>query len=361
MSRLERRNPLHSPKPPLEVVEVSSDDENTAGLGNSGVRRQSAIEVVSDFSDEEVLSDNEIQIVSETFNESHEPAPVPVGDTSVGYDDEVEITGHNQILLPDLEAMIRDAFELPVQPDLARPRVRHTTTPVLTETQGSRRRPAPGVSFLRRLRQRTSPYVHNLPHQGGLWLGAGFEFTESPNSNHVPGHVLEAIRRAEDRDMDKKLQKENKGHEKILQEKQKIAETSAEGYSSTISADDNYVCELCAVVLGEGIPDDFKPDPSLDDDLPEHAAKLRTNAPWFCVRQCFDADIELLKRVFAAKCGHVFCGRCIKNIGSRPPVKGRKKTKSTIVDPRISAPKKCPAENCGVTFRGKKPFEELYL
>lgn len=343
---------------------MPSDDEGAAGFGTSGVRRQSAIEVVSDASDDESLSDSDLQIVSENLGErSQVPEPNLDEDTGTPNDDEVEITGHNQILLPDLEALIRDSFEAAVQTEHPQLRIRHTTTPVFSETQGSRRRPAPGITFLRRLRQRTNPHMHNQPRPSGFWYGAGLEFSDSGihHSTQVPAHVLDAIRRAEEREMDKKLQKENKMHEQTLKEKQLVAETSAEGYTSTISAKDNYVCELCAVVLGEGIPSDFEPDPVLDAALPDHAAVLRTNAPWFCMRQCFDADIELLKRVFAAKCGHVFCGRCIKNIGSRPSLKGLKKTKSTILDPRISAPRKCPAENCGITFKGKKPFEELYL
>lgn len=366
------------PKSPLEVVEVLSDDENETDLGRSGVRRQSAIEVLSDASDDEG-SDNEIEIVSEVIN----PNPQPIRqdsqhqntlrqpDTLFVRDDDVEITGHNHILLPDLEALIHQAFEESRGHGTPHAHNRHTNTPINTESPAfPRRRPIRRPAFPRILRRRPNPAVNNATdgyHFGFqpfqfTFHGHGLDFGFGNVEQGVSAHVLEAIRRSEERDMDKKLEKEDQINRKTLEKKQEAAKDSVEGYTSTISTEDNYVCELCAVVLGEGIPLDFKPDIKYDDKIDEHAAKLRTNAPWFCIRLCFETDIELLKRVFAAKCGHVFCGRCIKNIANRPLLKGRKRNEqSNILNPRVSSPRKCPVKDCGASFMGKKTFTELYL
>lgn len=400
MSAVER------PKSPLEIVEVLSDDENDADFGRSGVRRQSAIEVLSDVSDNEG-SDNDLEIVSEVINTSNQPVhhfpsqqyppqqhPRPQlnrparSDSLFVRDDDVEITGHNQILLPDLEALIHQAYEesrtqgTPNAQNTNNTHIannantrhnRHTNTPTILESQAfQRRRPFHRPNFPRILRRRPNPAVNNAtdgyhfgfqPFQFAFHgNGFGLDFGFGNADQGVSAHVLEAIRRSEERDMDKKLEKEDQINRKTLEKKQEAAKDSVEGYTSTISTEDNYVCELCAIVLGEGIPADFKPDLKYDDNIDEHASRLRTNAPWFCIRQCFETDIELLKRVFAAKCGHVFCGRCIKNIANRAPLKGRKKNeKSSILNPRVSSPHKCPVKDCGASFMGKKTFTELYL
>lgn len=372
MSAVER------PKSPLEVVEVLSDDETNTDSGRSGVRRQSAIEVLSDVSDIEE-SDNEVEIVSEMRNlnpQSIRPVPLYQSRSSepeslfVRDDEDVEITGHNQVLLPDLEALIHQAFQESRAHGNIQNQNRHTNTPTIPPEPLAfpRRRQIRRPAFPRNLRRRPNPSVNNATD--GYHFGFqpfhfafhGLEFGFGGAEQGVSAHVLEAIRRSEEREMDKKLEKEDQINRKTLEKKQEAAKDLVEGYTSTISTDDNYVCELCAVVLGEGIPLDFKPDIKYDDNIDEHAAKLRTNAPWFCIRQCFDTDIELLKRVFAAKCGHVFCGRCIKNIANRPLLKGRKKNeKSSILNPRVSSPHKCPVKDCGASFMGKKTFTELYL
>lgn len=368
---------LAEPKSPLEVVEILSDDEEGHTYRNSGGRRQSAIEIISDVSDIEA-SDNDLEIVSEVVNAdrsrnlgaSDPPGSanglfVPEDESDIADDGEVEITGHNHIPLPTLEFLISEAFH-----DIG-DEAQSRATPVVVQTPPPRRRQRPNPStFLRNLRRRHNnareaaqpQFQFGYPRGGyGYAFHANMPFFSQPDQG-VTANVMEAIRRSEEREMDQKREKEDKINLKTLEKKKEAVSNISEGYTSTISATDDFVCELCAVVLGEGIPADFKPDPKFDDNIDEHAAKLRTNAPWFCIRQCFEADFELLRRVFAAKCGHVFCGRCIKNIGSRPTLKGRKKKEqASILDPRVSAPRKCPVKNCGANFMGKKTFTELYL
>ncbi|RKP28874.1 hypothetical protein METBISCDRAFT_24739 [Metschnikowia bicuspidata] len=341
-------------KTPVDVVSVSSDDEDAAGAGASGVRRQSAIEILSDVSDDDALSGNDLEIIS--VNAPAESLSNSGTEDDIGADPEVQIIGHNQILLPDLEALIRDALEsTAASSDTRNTRSRAAASAAsaeVVEIRLNRRRLAPLFAFFRRVRQRFDGYS-GLEHSGLRQIISSMSgFSEYEQA--VPVHVLEAIRRSEEREMDQKLQKENKINHKTLLDKKRVAEETTTGYTSIISADENYVCELCAVVLGEGIPEDFVPDPELDEHMDEHAVGARTMAPWFCIRQCFETDIELLKRVFVSKCGHVFCGRCIKNIGSRPPLSGRKTSeKISIINPRVAQPKKCPAKDCGVTFKGK--------
>lgn len=371
-------------KSPLEVVEILSDDEITSGGTNSGGRRQSAIEVLDDSEYE--TGDNDIEIVSEVVNSNLESSNENPNShnrrnsynrlNSLLDDDEVEITGHNQMQPPDLEVpdiqdIMQIIMDVPVEDSEAstpqRTRVavsvpfetrRRPNSPdeVLPRNQRRRRNPPLGVRSSSRFGNLMSMYSPS-----GSWLRLNshghFSFEQS-----IPATIWENIRRSEEQDMDKRLAKENKLNKKTLDKMKKLAESVNQGYTSTISSKENYVCELCAIVLGKGIPEDFKPDPEYGENIEEYASKLRTCAPWFCIPQCFESDIALLKRVFAAKCGHVFCGRCIKNIGNRQSLKGRKQSKKLdILDPRVSAPRKCPVKDCGTSFMGKKTFTELYL
>lgn len=185
-------------------------------------------------------------------------------------------------------------------------------------------------------------------------------------SDGVSNTIMERLARDDEAALDRKIESENIHNRRVLQQKKEVAAAGAAGYTSDITQESNLGCELCGVVLGQGIPEGFKPDPRYDEKLAEHAGAFRVNAPWFCMRQCFEADVALLKRVFAAKCGHVFCGRCIKNIGNRGLGRVSKKTPLSITNPQIYAPRKCPALDCGATFNrgkktGKKTFTELFL
>lgn len=363
-------NRLDGSKSPPDVVEVLSEDERSADFGgHSGIRRQSAIEIPSDISDNEER-DIDLQIVSEIINENTQnrrERANPDDEQSLG--DEIEITGHNQIPFPDLEALIFEAWGGAANQSNSSSNAtsRHTNTPIVVEPFHGRRRDRLSASILRNLRHSRNSVNQNSSDRMHWFRPFAFhpfslEFNFSSAEHSVSANVLEAIRRSEEREINQKLQKEDKINHKTLAKKKQIAETSMEGYISTISAEINYVCELCAVVLGEGIPADFTPDPKYDENIEEHASALRTNAPWFCLRQCFDSDYELLRRVFAAKCGHVFCGRCIKNIGNRPSLRSKRNAGvANITDPRISAPRKCPVKDCGAGFMGKRTFTELFL
>lgn len=182
------------------------------------------------------------------------------------------------------------------------------------------------------------------------------------SQSEVSQSIMERINREDELDMDRKMEVQNIHNRKMLKQKQELTKSELAGYSNDISVDQNMLCELCGVELGEGIPQSFVPNPEYDESFLDHVSRCHVNAPWFCIRQCFDADRDLSKRVFLAKCGHVFCGRCIKNIGNRPAKRGKMKEQMSILNPQISAPRKCPANDCGIIFnKGKRTFTELFF
>lgn len=316
------------PKSPTRhdsVIEVLSDEEPAPP---SSRRRHSVIEVPSD---EESDSDGGVEIVSVT--------PIQNEDSHF-----------TQIQTPH-------TIEYPGNP----------RRPVLPprNTRNVRRRPNPDDMLFVHTNGRNLPIpalLHGhfpellLEQQRALFR----MFHSYAPSGEVSNSIMQRLDREDDSALDRRIENENVFNRKTLQKKKEIAEPP--GYTNDISPEENLLCELCGVVLGEGIPSDFKPDRKYDDDLAKHAAEFRVNAPWFCIRQCFDTDVEMSKRVFAAKCGHVFCGRCIKNIANRPPGRRPKKQQLSVLNPLVAAPRKCPAHNCGVAFtKGKRTFTELFL
>lgn len=326
------------------VIEVFSDEESDvpiALVSLNALRRHSVIEVLSDESDD----DEGVEFVAESAVASDH--------------DEVQITGHNGPLQP------LEILEYP-----GGPFVRRAPQP----RRNVRRRPNPPreeedmlfVDYYSNGRNGRFPFFiqDSVPEMLLQQQRALFRMFHSYGSTDaVSNTIMERLARDDEAALDRKIESENIHNRKMLRQKKKIAAEEAEGYTNNVSPEQKLLCELCGVELGEGIPADFKPDPRYDENLEEYAGKYRVNAPWFCIRQCFDADIELSKRVFAAKCGHVFCGRCIKNIGNRAPGRrSNKKEKLSIMNPQISAPRKCPAKGCGIMFtRGKKTFTELFM
>lgn len=197
---------------------------------------------------------------------------------------------------------------------------------------------------------------HNLY---GDWSG----LEDLPNADAVEGSVMARIERDNENAVDQRLQNENIFNRTALKSKKDIAENELPGYTNDIKPDSNICCDLCGIILGEGIPDDFKPNLyySKDDNFKEFCEDYKVQAPWFCIKQCLPADVDLSKRVFVAKCGHIYCGRCVKNIGNRPSGRRKQNQKITIDNPLVYAPRKCTNSECNLSFTGKKSFTELYF
>ncbi|CUM64654.1 uncharacterized protein PRCAT00002263001 [Priceomyces carsonii] len=180
------------------------------------------------------------------------------------------------------------------------------------------------------------------------------------SENDVERSIMARIERDNDNAIDSRLASENIFNRKLLVEKRDLVKHEHPGYSNDIRKDSDLCCELCGSTLGLGIPEDFVPDRRYNDNLEFYAKEYRVQAPWFCNQLMTATDKALSKRVFAAKCGHVFCGRCVKNIGNRSGrTKNHVKT-LTIDNPVLYAPRKCPAIECGKHFTSKG-FTELYF
>lgn len=199
------------------------------------------------------------------------------------------------------------------------------------------------------------------PSEGSIFEVFGFnnpfEFTNQ--EDFTTERIMERIDRDNEQIIDRKLRDENQYNRSIVKEKREGIKREVQGYKSAISHDDNIGCELCGITLGEGIPEDFKPDIKYGKKLLIHSAENNCLAPWFCFKQLTDTDKDLSKRVFIAKCGHLYCGRCIKNIGNRPRIKRGQPL--DIDNPNVYAPNHCIATECNTRFRGKNVFTELYF
>lgn len=338
MNEQRLKEPRHN-----SIVEVSSDEES--GIqSTSAARRHSVIEIESD------VSDDEVEFVRE----------------SRPRDADVEITGHHQVEPTSPEAV---AIDYPGAPPQLRSRPR---LPTLQRTRRNRRRPNPPeeealfVDVHANGRNLRMPFFRQgdlsamIVHQQRALFRMLHLYSPSDD---VSASIMDRLEREDEQTLDRRIEKENVHNRKMLLKKREVATAETEGYSTNISPEVNLMCELCGVVLGEGVPSDFKPDPKYNSELAKYASEFRVNAPWFCALQFFDMDFELSKRAFAARCGHVFCGRCIKNIGNRASGRRTRKVEEmTITNPHIYAPRKCPAEDCGCTFRkGKRTFTELFL
>lgn len=197
---------------------------------------------------------------------------------------------------------------------------------------------------------------HNLY---GNWNG----HEDLPNADAVEGSVMARIERDNENAVDQRLQNENIFNRAALKNKKEIAEKELPGYTNDIKPESNICCDLCGIILGEGIPNDFKPDVyyNEEENFKKFCEDYKVQAPWFCIRQCLPVDIDLSKRVFVAKCGHIYCGRCVKNIGNRPSGRRKQNQKLTIDNPLVYAPRKCTNFECNLSFTGKKSFTELYF
>lgn len=168
--------------------------------------------------------------------------------------------------------------------------------------------------------------------------------------------IMARIERESEGALDARMEKERAYNVKTHQEKQLVVATEVPGYTNTLLPAHPVGCEVCGVSLGAGVTDDFAEDPRYGQQWEKYQKQYRVPAPWFCVLSLTATDRELLKRVFNAKCGHVFCGRCVKNIGSAPKV-GRKRRQIDMSHPKVYSPQKCP--QCQASLRRK--FNEIFL
>lgn len=178
--------------------------------------------------------------------------------------------------------------------------------------------------------------------------------------------ILNLIERREEAERDRVISKNLLAVEGVEKDLNQRLENLPQPFTSTIKEDEDYVCPLCNVVLGEGIPELFvgnKQKLELSDLQSSNDCK----APYEAMNLVTDADRDLSKRVFVSTCGHTYCGRCVRNFSSvKSHLKNSKfvkkrKTENDIENPFVYAPSRCTVDGCNATMVAKKRFHEVYL
>ena len=208
------------------------------------------------------------------------------------------------------------------------------------------------------------PHLARFEHELGRYAEFEMGFGLQDDMSEAEQSIFQRIEEDNNRILDERVQRESDFNKKYLKEKQEAVQNEQlKGtHTNTIKASETFVCELCAIVLGEGAPDDFKSDPIYDENFSMYVKQYKAQAPWFCVHPFTQVDIDLSKRVFVAKCGHTFCGRCVKNIGNRPSRVAKKGNTNvlSVKNPDAYQPRVCPATECGKKFTAKA-FTEIYF
>jgi hypothetical protein len=356
-----------------DVIEIlSSDDENDVEVVSSHHRATPVIdldaETSTEFDDDVEItasrnrnqggSEDDIQIIHERPLVRHHPAQ----NHHHHHLNHVRISGN-------LPAMIHTPVGEFETTELVQ-QMRNTINPLPAHLASSRR-----VGTRRAIRQtirsndsfvqyqwlinrlNQSLADHNLHFLHDSDFGA---FNNEDNISAVENSIMRRIEHDNDQALDSRLANERVFNRKTFDDKKTTAQKELSGYTNAIDSNHEICCEVCGVILGQGIDGDFKPDPRYNHDLEKYMQMCRVHAPWFCIKQCSEADIDLSKRVFSARCGHVFCGRCVKNIGNRPKKTKATPTSITIDNPDYFAPRKCPAPECGKRFSAKG-FKEAYF
>lgn len=207
-------------------------------------------------------------------------------------------------------------------------------------------------------RQMQYPAPPMYPHAYGA-----VPFDYEQHLNDIPEHVLQAIERRDleawTRSQHTNLSK-TETYAKLIEDKISKIRTPL---TTTIDPEEDYSCPLCGVTLGVGIESDFKKSSKSLQELQEING---VPAPYQATPLITVTDIDLSKRIFFSKCGHTYCGRCVKNITSIKGILKQNKKKinkndQSITNPFIYAPLKCVIDDCNSSFNIKNPFSEIYL
>ncbi|KAI5951264.1 hypothetical protein KGF54_004338 [Candida jiufengensis] len=209
-------------------------------------------------------------------------------------------------------------------------------------------------------------------HLGGVSSGSStsdefdfddMEYDEYDEEEIMNRAIMRRIEEDNNRSLNARSERETNFNKKALLEKKQLSDSldKLKTHTNKISSNDLLMCELCGVDLGEGAPEDFKSNTEYDKNFANYSKEFKIQAPWFCTNPFTQADIQLSKRIFASKCGHCFCGRCVKNIANRSKKLAKDAPRgSTIKNPTLFAPAKCPANECGKRFLSKA-FTEVYF
>ncbi|EGW33283.1 uncharacterized protein SPAPADRAFT_50181 [Spathaspora passalidarum NRRL Y-27907] len=357
-----------------EVEIVSVNTENPTPI-TENISSVNSLFVPEETGDADLQDDVEITNVRRIGNNHHNHHTVhtPFGQFRVFMPDRRPVQQHEPIVVhPPQRATLRRLAHQPLESSRRAAQQRMQQSRLARDSRRHIQARPPGPPLISRILNFGRPF-HILPFRNhpdpeeiayfqnmmdameGIGSG-GFE------SNAVEESILRRIERDNERDLNERLQRETSYNNKALQEKKKLAANHNEQtrHVTTIKSDENLVCELCGIVLGEGIPEDFAADPAYNEHFDKYTGQYQVQAPWFCIYPMTQVDKELSKRIFVAKCGHTFCGRCVKNIGNRPRRTKATRSGLTILNPSIFAPSKCPETKCMKKFTAKG-FTEVYF
>lgn len=200
-----------------------------------------------------------------------------------------------------------------------------------------------------------------------------------PRSENIPPSVMRMIQQEEERLEAKRYKQRKMEMKKVrleMENNHKIPFNQRNMYTNDFG-DGKIGCELCGVQLFVGI----------NDDGPD-ARKLFNNgfkAPWNGNASVLtDLDKDLSKKAYMAKCGHMYCGRCVHRIRTYLDLSGVEKRKLLQKDKneakmamdmndgiipmeiqwkltKNTAPVSCVGVDCPCTFGKKaKAFYQLF-
>ncbi|KAH3678314.1 hypothetical protein WICMUC_001595 [Wickerhamomyces mucosus] len=198
---------------------------------------------------------------------------------------------------------------------------------------------------------------------------SGFEhFRRNPTDydDRVGQDILNMIEQRESVEFDNKTKKNLDSTKSLQNQISDKAASIHDPFTTKIDTEEEYVCPLCGVTLGQGIPETFKGN-ILNEPLPKLQELHEVQAPYQACNLITEVDRDLSKRIFIAGCGHTYCGRCVKNITNvKETLQSKKlkmkKTDNLIENPYVYAPSKCVAPDCEHSLRiGKRRFNEVFL
>lgn len=246
------------------------------------------------------------------------------------------------------------------------------------------------------MQEETDALLHDLHQMGRLYrlngrqagwpalqrrmfqLGDGGFFVPPlfPHDDAIPENVFRMIEREEARTNQGRVDHKAKVGEKVRETLEKRFLDPPAGYSNSLKPEEVPVCVLCAVVMGSGIPTTFTGNQK--NELERLQVETTAVAPYTALYAVSEVDRDLSRRVFVAKCGHAYCGRCYKNVGNwkarRDKEKERegsgrlrKRPKGEVPPPEVrvedlavSYPAGCVAPGCSGRLRVKNAMTELF-
>lgn len=341
---------IHSPNGPIPVY------ENREGSGSAGPERRS-------------------------FQNARGPIPAQ------SYRNPQEVAGRAEQMRREEQIRAQNIIQArqgrPPPPPVQRPRRAPPAQrrpvrgyPPLPPPRQMRNRRGPGSSFLDMMLQMdnfplafNSIFFNEEDDDDDPNFYPGMAFPHHHHHLHDDGgvdqHIMNIIEQRENQEADKKRninESATKAYHDYCEEKIKSIKAP---YTTTLDPEEDYVCILCGVTLGEGLPEEFRGNIK-HTKLEKLQEENDVTAPYQALNLITDADRDLAKRIFISTCGHTYCGRCVKNIsGVKAILKEKKnkfkKTDKDIDNPFIYAPSKCIAPGCNIGLVAKRRFNEIFV